>query len=203
MLNELDITDESIAAMMPRGSNAIKQLPADMPRWMARTIVAIDRFSLWIGRMAGWLILPLIVAMVYEIIARYAFTAPTVWAYDISRMIYGALFILGAGYGLSRGAHIRSDFLYRGWSVHTQGKVDAFLYLVFFLPAMLVFFWVAADWAWAAIERGERGMDTAWMPPLGPIKACLPIGILFLILQGISELLKSVYAATHGQWPNE
>ena len=60
-------------------------------------------------------------AMMYEVIARYLFTAPTVWAYDISRMVYGAMFVLGAGYALSKGVHIRSDFLYRKWSVRTQG----------------------------------------------------------------------------------
>ena len=62
--------------------------------------------------------------MVYEVIARYAFTAPTMWAYDISRMFAGALFMLGAGYGLSKGVHIRADFIYRNWSPRTQGIID-------------------------------------------------------------------------------
>jgi len=194
------MTDEMIAG---RRSDAIGKLPSDMPRWMARTIVAIDTFSLWVGRIVAWLAIPLIVAMVYEIAARYLFTAPTVWAYDTSRMLYGAMFILGAGYGLSKGIHIRSDFLYRDWSVRTQGKVDALLYLLFYFPSMLIFLWVAVDWAWTAVERGERGMDTAWMPLLGPVKSCLPFGVLFLIIQGVSELLKSLYAASKGRWPTE
>ena len=59
--------------------------------------------------------------MVYEVFARYYFTAPTVWAYDMSRMIYGAMFVLGAAYALSKGVHIRSDFLYRSWSVQHAG----------------------------------------------------------------------------------
>jgi TRAP-type mannitol/chloroaromatic compound transport system permease small subunit len=140
-------------------------------------------------------------AMVYEVVARYAFTAPTVWAYDVSRMLYGALFVLGAGYALSKGVHIRSDFLYRKWAIRTQGRVDTALYLVFYFPAMLIFLWVATQWGWASVVRGERGMDTAWMPLLGPVKTCLPIGIVFLLIQGISELLKSIHAARTGRWP--
>jgi len=192
------LTDELIAG---RRADGRAGLPDDMPRWMAKTIVAIDAFSLWTGRVVSWLAVPLMLAMVYEVIARYAFTAPTAWAYDISRMIFGASFVLGAAYALSKGVHIRSDFLYRNWSVRTQGRVDAALYLVFYFPSMIVFFWVASTWAWQSVERAERGMDTAWMPLLGPIKSCLPIGVAFLIVQGVSELLKSVHAARRGRWP--
>ncbi|MEZ5729902.1 MAG: TRAP transporter small permease subunit [Burkholderiaceae bacterium] len=194
----IEFADESIAT---RRSDRFDELPDDMPRWMVATIVTIDRISIWTGKIIGWLTLPLIVSMVYEIVMRYAFTAPTAWAYDLSRMFYGAMFVLGAGYALQKGVHIRSDFLNRDWSVKTQGLVDSALYLFLFLPAMVVFFYVSADWAWEAIDNGERGMDTAWMPLLGPIKACLPVGVLFLVLQGISELLKSWYAATRGRWP--
>jgi len=194
-----NLSDEMIAGR--RADASIAHLPEDMPRWMARTIVAIDRFSAWVGRIVSWLTLPLMGAMMYEVTARYLFTAPTMWAYDISRMLYGALFVLGAGYALSKGVHIRSDFLYRNWSVRTQGRVDAVLYLLFFFPSMLIFLWVAGNWAGISVTRGERGMDTAWMPLLGPIKSCLPIAVVFLLIQGVSELLKSLYAATKGRWP--
>jgi len=49
--------------------------------------------------------------------------------------------------------------------------------------------------------RGERGMDTAWMPYMGPIKTVLPVGVILLLIQGVSELLKSLYAARHNRWP--
>jgi TRAP-type mannitol/chloroaromatic compound transport system permease small subunit len=172
-----------------------------MPRWMAGTIAAIDGFNTWVGRIASWLTIPLLFAMVYEITARYLFTAPTLWAYDLSRMIYGAMFVIGAGYGLSKGVHIRSDFLYRNWPVRTQARVDATLYIVFYFPAMVVLLWVSTKWAWGSLSQGERGMDTAWMPLLGPIKSALPVGVLFLIVQGVSELLKSLHAARTGRWP--
>jgi len=194
------LTDEMIAG---RRADALGRLPEDMPRWMARTIVAIDLFSLWVGRIASWLTVPLMAAMIYEISARYLFLAPTLWAYDISRMIYGAMFVIGAGYALSKGVHIRSDFLYRNWTVKTQARVDATLYIVFYFPSMLIFLWVATQWAWGSLSQGERGTDTSFMPLLGPIKSCLPVAVLFLVVQGVSELLKALYAARKGEWPQQ
>ena len=197
-LDKLDVTDELIAE---RRKDYTGKLPEDMPLWMTKTITYIDQFSLWIGRIVCWLTLPLFGAMVYEVIARYAFIAPTMWAYDISRMLAGALFMLGAGYTLSKGVHIRADFIYRNWSEKTQGSVDLFLYFFFYFPGLAIFLWMATDFAYLSWFRGERGMDTAWMPMMGPIKTCLPVGVLLLLVQGVSEILKSYYAATKGRWP--
>ena len=195
---DLDTTDELIAESSQIDLN---NLPADMPGWMAETIRVIDTFSLWIGNIVSWLLIPICLAMVYEVLARKLFIAPTMWAYDISRMFYGALFVLGAAYALSRGVHIRADFLYRNWSARTQGRVDATLYLLFYFPGLLIFLWMSMDYALTAILRGERGMDTAWMPYMWPIKSTLPVGIVFLLIQGVSEFCKSLYAAQKGRWP--
>ena len=197
MSEELDVrSDEMIASR--RGDDF--DFPDDMPGWMQASIKTIDQVSIKFGILLSWLTVPLMLAMVYEVTARYVFTAPTAWAYDISRMLYGAMFMLGAGYALQKGVHIRSDFLYRNWSVKTQALVDITMYVFLFIPAMFVFLWVSADWAWMAVASGERGMETAWMPYLGPIKMTVPIGIVFLTLQGVSELFKSIYAYTHGKW---
>lgn len=179
------------------------ELPPDMPLWMARTITQIDLFSQWVGRIVCFMVIPIFVAMVYEIFVRYVFVAPTMWAYDVSRMLYGAMFMLAAGYALSRGVHIRADFIYRNFTPQTQGRIDLALYVVLFFPSMIVFLLASLDFAQLAWMRGEKGMDTAWMPHVGPIKSALPVGIAFLIIQGVSELLKSWYAATRGRWPNQ
>ena len=122
---KLDISDEMIAER--RGGSG--KMPDDMPNWMAKTIVNIDKFSKVIGNIVCWITMPLIIGMVYEVLARKLFLSPTIWAYDMSRFFYGALFMLGAGYALSKGVHIRADFLYRNFKVKTQGRVD-FLSLI-------------------------------------------------------------------------
>jgi TRAP-type mannitol/chloroaromatic compound transport system permease small subunit len=193
-----DVGDELLAGRRHR----LGRMPRDMPGWMAFIVLVVDTLNLWVGRTVAWLVLPLMAAMVYEITARYVFLAPTIWAFDVSRMLYGTMFMLGAAYALSRGVHIRADFLYRSWSVKTQGRVDSLLYLCLYFPALLIFAKIAFDYAAVSVARGERGMDTAWMPPLGPVKAALALGVALLVLQGISELIKSWYAATRGRWPD-
>ena len=141
--------------------------------------------------------------MVFEVLARKLFTAPTMWAYDMSRFLYGALFMLGAGYALSQGVHIRADFLYRNFKVKNQGLVDFWLYILFYFPGLLVFLYMTIGFVQESIMRGERGMDTTWMPYMWPIKSCLWFGIVFLLIQGISELFKSYYAMTKGKWPGK
>ena len=194
-----DVTDEMIAER--RTSSSLSNMPDDMPGWMAFLIYWIDTFNLWVGRIVCFLTLPLFLIVVYEVFMRYVFVAPTLWVYDLSRMLYGTLFMLGAGYALSKGIHIRADFIYRNFPVRTQGLVDAALYLLFYFPGMLVFLWVSMDFAGVSWVRMERGMDTAWMPYVAPIKTVLPIGVFFLLVQGVSEFLKSYYAATRGKWP--
>ena len=194
----LDKSDEMIAERR-QGTG---KMPEDMPQWMSSTIRNIDKWSKWIGNVVCWITMPLMIAMVYEVLARKLFLAPTMWAYDMSRFLYGALFMLGAGYALSRGVHIRADFLYRNFKVKTQGLIDFWLYLLFYFPGLLFFFYMTTGFVLESIKRGERGMDTAWMPYMWPIKACLWFGILFLLIQGISEVLKSYYAAKKGKWPD-
>ncbi len=196
---KLDISDEMIAER--RGGSG--KMPDDMPRWMALTITRIDLFSKWVGNIVCWITIPLILGMVYEVFARKLFLAPTIWAYDMSRFFYGALFMLGAGYALSKGVHIRADFLYRNFKIKTQGMIDFWLYLLFYFPGLIVFLYMTAGFVQESIMRGERGMDTTWMPYMWPIKTCLLIGIIFLLIQGISELLKSYWASTKSQWPGE
>ena len=194
---KLDISDEMIAER--RGGSG--KMPDDMPNWMAKSITGIDKFSKWVGYIVCWITIPLILGMVYEVFARKLFLAPTIWAYDMSRFFYGALFMLGAGYALSKGVHIRADFLYRNFKVKTQGIVDFWLYLLFYFPGLFVFLYMTTGFLKESIMRGERGMDTTWMPYMWPIKTCLWLGIVFLLIQGISELFKSYYAATKGKWP--
>tara|TARA_X000000368_G_scaffold395896_1_gene363759 strand:- start:55 stop:660 length:606 start_codon:yes stop_codon:yes gene_type:complete len=193
------MSDEMIAERR-QGSG---KMPEDMPKWMSSLILNIDKSSRMIGNVVCWITMPLMLAMVYEVIARKLFVAPTMWAYDMSRFLYGALFMLGAGYALSKGVHIRADFLYRNFKVKTQGLIDFVLYILFYFPGLLVFLYMTNTFVYESIIRAERGMDTAWMPYMWPIKACLWFGIVFLIIQGISEVLKCYYAATKGRWPDQ
>jgi TRAP-type mannitol/chloroaromatic compound transport system permease small subunit len=166
---------------------------------LVRVIRGIDTVSDWSGRIAGWLVIPLILVMAWEIAVRYV-AKPTFWAFDLSYMLYGALFMMGAAYTLHRGSHIRTDFLYQMWPVKVQASVDAFCYLFLFFPGIAVFFWLSIDFAVVSWRREERSMSSAWMPYLYPLKTVLPVALGLLLLQGIAEFLKCVHAFRTGEW---
>ena len=166
---------------------------------LVRLIRAIDAISDWSGRIFAWLIVPLIVVMTWEICVRYA-AHPTQWAYDLSYMIYGAMFMLGAAYTLYRGSHIRTDFLYQAWPVKVQALVDAACYLLLFFPGIAIFLWIGTEFAWQSYIRSERSVGSSWMPVIYPLKAVLPIATAMLLLQGLAEFLKCIHALRTGTW---
>ncbi len=166
---------------------------------MVRTIHVIDTFSNWSGKAIAWLILPLVFGLTYEGFARYLFNAPTEWAFDLSYMLYGTLFMLGAHYALLRGAHIRTDMLWEKFSDRKKGIIDSIAYIAFFFPAMAMFFFASVDEAWHAFKINELSEQTAWRPILWPFKAVVPLTAVLLLIQGISEFLKSLYAWRSGR----
>jgi TRAP-type mannitol/chloroaromatic compound transport system permease small subunit len=163
-----------------------------------RAVRAIDRFTDVTGTWVAWLNIPLVLAVSYEVVARYAFNAPTIWSYDITYMLYGTIFMLGAAYALHKGAHIRTDFFFEKWSVRTQGTIDSIAYIVFFFPSLVMFLVVGWDEAWYSFVIGETSEQTPWRPILWPFKMVIPLTCLLLIVQGVSETIKSVYAARTG-----
>jgi len=168
------------------------------PPSLAKAIRIIDGISILSGKAVGWMILPMVFSLVYEVFARYLFNAPTIWASDISQILYGMFFMLGSAYALQRQQHIRTDFLYGKWSVRTRGLVDAALYIVFYFPALIVFLWFGIEYAHRSILFNERIVTSAWMPIIWPLKLAIPVSTLLLLVQGVSELAKSLHGAITG-----
>jgi TRAP-type mannitol/chloroaromatic compound transport system permease small subunit len=158
----------------------------------------IDGFTDSVGLAVAWLNVPLVLAVVYEVVARYFFHAPTIWAYDVTYMLYGTIFMLGAAYALHKGAHIRTDFFFESWSTRTKGIIDSIAYIALFFPTLLVFLYVSAGEAWHGFLINETSEQTPWRPLLWPFKAVVPLTCLLLIIQGISEVIKSLHAVFTG-----
>jgi len=165
---------------------------------LIRLVNAIDKFTDTTGSWISWLAVPLVAAVSYEVIARYFFNAPTIWSFDVTFMLYGTLFMLGSAYALHKGAHIRTDFFFERWSVRTKGTIDAIAYLVFFFPSLIVFFFVSWNEGWYAFQIGETSEQTPWRPILWPFKMVVPLTCVLLLIQGVSETIKSVWAARTG-----
>ena len=161
---------------------------------MLRVAHAIDRFTERSGLWIAWLLAPLLGAVAWEVVARYVFDAPTRWAYEAIYMLYAALFMLGAAYGLRVGAHVRTDFLWQRWRPRTRAAIEIVAYVALFFPGMLLFLFSGLEFTWDSWRANERSADSSWLPPLWPLKALVPLSSLLLMVQGFSELLKSLHA---------
>jgi TRAP-type mannitol/chloroaromatic compound transport system permease small subunit len=151
-----------------------------------RIVAAIDGLSTATGWLAGWLILPMTLGVAYEVVARYAFNAPTKWSGTLTYMLYGSQFMLAAAYTLLKDGHIRTDVFYERWSARTRAIVDGLSYVLFFFPGMLFVLYAGAVLAWESWLIRERAGP--W--PLYPLKAVIPLSAALLLLQGLSELIK-------------
>ena len=163
-----------------------------------RIVRVIDRFTDFTGTLVAWLNVPLVAVVAYEVIARYGFGAPTIWSFDLTFMLYGTIFMLGSAYALHKGAHIRTDFFFEQWSIRTRGWIDSIAYVGFFFPALIVFLVVSWDEGWYAYTINEVSEQTPWRPILWPYKMVIPATCLLLLIQGISETIKCLYAARTG-----
>jgi TRAP-type mannitol/chloroaromatic compound transport system permease small subunit len=164
-------------------------------------IGVIDRFNTLVGKIFGWCIVLLTGAVCYEVVSRYAFGAPTWWAFDVSWMLYGALFMMAGAYTLARNGHVRGDFLYRQWPERTQAKIDLILYIVFFFPGILALVyagWRFAHFSWLINEKSPFSPDgiIIW-----PVKMLIPVTGVLMTLQGIAEVFRCIICIQTGQWP--
>jgi len=164
-------------------------------------LIAIDRINTWVGKIGAWCIVALSVAIFYEVVARYAFRAPTTWAYDVSYMLYGALFMLAGAYTLSRNGHVRGDFLYRQWRPRRQAAMDLALYLLFFFPGILALIYAGWDFAKLSWLIKERSSVSPFGPPVYHFKMLIPFAGLLMLLQGIAETIRCLLCLKTGQWP--
>jgi TRAP-type mannitol/chloroaromatic compound transport system permease small subunit len=160
-----------------------------------------DSLSAWFGKAFGWLIILMTFGMSYEVLVRYLFNSPTPWALDISFIMYGTLFMMGGAYTLSRGGHVRGDFLYRLWSDRTQAKVDLTLYILFFFPGILAL--VFAGWKYASRSWGyaEVSVNSPAGIPIYQFKTVIVAAGILLIIQGIAQVFRCIICIREGQWP--
>jgi TRAP-type mannitol/chloroaromatic compound transport system permease small subunit len=163
----------------------------------------IDRFTSLAGNIVGWMLIPMILGLTYEVVARYAFGAPTIWAYDMTFMLYGAFFMLGASYTLQKKGHIRTDMFYDNWPPRKQALVDLVCYILFFYPFALIFLIEGWEYFYKAFTTDERFVSSPWMAITWPFKLVLPLSGFLLFIQGLSEGGKCLVAIRSNQWPLE
>ena len=168
---------------------------------MLGTIFFIDKISSWFGKAFAWLIMVMTLGVSYEVFMRYVMADPTSWAFDVTYIMYGALFMMAGAYTLSRDGHVRADFLYRLWKPRTQATVELVLYFLFFFPGVTAL--IFAGWRYAA--RSWRYMEVSTFSPANiPIyqfKAIIVAAGVIIFIQGIGQVLRCIMCIRTGAWP--
>ncbi len=158
----------------------------------------MDRFLTWIdasnrrvGNAVKWLILILTAVMVYDVIMRYLFNAPTVWGFDVSYMLGGTFFILGMGYTLLRDKHVRVDVFSARFSARTKAWIEVILGLLLFFPAFGLLLYQLVPYVLRSWLDQEKSLESFWRPPIYPFKTMLLIGVALLLLQGLGGFIRN------------
>ena len=168
---------------------------------MDRVVFFINKLSMWIGHAFAWCILVLTFAISYEVFVRYALRDPTAWAFDVSYIMYGALFMMAGAYTLSRDGHVRGDVFYRLWPPRVQAGVELVLYFLFFFPGVLALVYAGYDYAAESVGWGEASINSPAGVKIYPLKIILPVSAFFLLLQGIAESIRCIQCLRTGEWP--
>lgn len=151
---------------------------------------AIDRISRAIAMLAMALIVGLIISMFYEVVARYGFNDPTIWSYDISYMLNGTIFLLGAGFVLRKNLHVRVDFLSTSLPVRVQHAINLVFDLFILLPALAWVSYRATGAAWHSFVTDAVEVVSPWAPLIWPFEAGIALGLVGLLLQTIATIVR-------------
>ncbi len=163
---------------------------------LERLCPTLDRIGWLLAVIAMAEVVVIIAVQLYEVVARYAFNAPTLWGSDIAYMTNGTLFLLGAAYTLRMGAHIRIDFIAVRLPLRLQHAINLLFYAAIFLPLLWYVGSASATKTWRAYLKGELESMSAWEPLVWPFYAGMTIGLFGLALQVLSETLRHLVGIT-------
>ncbi|OHD28333.1 MAG: C4-dicarboxylate ABC transporter permease [Spirochaetes bacterium GWB1_59_5] len=157
----------------------------------AKTYVKyIDATSRLVGKVVMYLIFVMMGILLYDTISRTVFGKPNIWAVELTQFIMAAYYLLGGGFTLLIGGHVRMDLFYSRWS--KKGKVIADI--ITFIPLfiyMIILLWGGIQGIQYAIEF-KQVTYSAWGPQVTPIKFFMVAGLALMFLQIISELIKDI-----------
>jgi TRAP-type mannitol/chloroaromatic compound transport system permease small subunit len=168
-----------------------------------RILLAIDQLSKSVGHAFAWCIIILTFGTTYEVFVRYVLNNPTSWAFDMSYILYGGLFIMSGAYALSRNSHVRADVFYRLWPVRWQAGSELVLYFIFFFPGVTALMIAGYGYAADSIRMGEVSVNSPVGVPIYQLKALIPIAGALLWIQGVAQVIRCILCLKTGRWPSQ
>lgn len=167
---------------------------------MQAVLLAVDRFSTWIGKAFAWSVVLLTLLISWEVFSRYVLNKPHAWVLDAQIMLYGTLFMTAGAYTLSKNGHVRGDVLYGFLRPRTQAIIDLTLYVIFFLPGVIALTWAGWVYFQESLAINEQTFSADALP-LYPFKFVIPLAGGVLLLQGVVEIIRCILCIQTGAWP--
>ena len=161
----------------------------------------IDQLSKSVGHAFAWCIVILILGTSYEVFVRYILDDPTGWAFDMSSILYGGLFLMAGAYALSRGSHVRGDIFYRLMPTRVQAGIELVLFIIFFNPGILALMYSGWSYAMDSVRIHEVSVNSPIGVPIWQLKLVIPAAGFLLAVQGIAEILRCIICIRTGEWP--
>ena len=168
---------------------------------MRNFISFADNLSTTVGKSFSWCIVVLMFGTCYEVIMAYVFNAPTLWNFDLSMQMYGAILMMSGAYCLATESHVRGDVIYRLFKPKIQGWIDLILYFIFFFPGVIALAFYGYEYAALAWKIKETSWSSPAQIQIYMVKSMIPAAGVLLIIQGVSEVFRSVICIQTGHWP--
>lgn len=160
-------------------------------------LTVIDTFNARVGQVIALILLPTLFCILYEIIARYVFAKPTMWASELMIYFCAVFYVLGAAWTLQVGRHVKIDMVYSRLSPRGQRILDLITF-PFFTLYLVMLLWVGFRFALDSIAIRESS-GTPWNPPIYPMKSIFVIGCAMLLLQGAAKFIRDIYYVKSGK----
>ena len=160
-----------------------------MPRVLVKFVRFVDRLNRYVGLFAMYLIFAMIGILVFSSLTKFT-PYPPIWTLEMAQFAMVAYYLLGGGYSMQEHAHVRMDLMYSRWSDRTKAIFDALTVfcLIFYLCVLL---YGGFSSTFYSINYGERSYS-AWRPYMAPIKIIMVVGMILMLLQAISMLIKDI-----------
>lgn len=164
---------------------------------LASFLKVVDAISEWSGKGIAYLILPGILILALEVVLRYVFDSPTMWAHGTTQRIFATYYILSGAYIFRYNKHVSVDIVYNRFSLRTRANLSLIGSLFFFVFCG-VMLWKGIDFAWTSLSQLEPDA-TPWRAPLYPFKMMIPLGALLILLQGLAKFIRDLMTVITGR----
>lgn len=165
---------------------------------MRRILATIDSISEWSGKLISVFIFFLAFLLLYDVVMRFAFNAPTIWCHELALHFFGAYAVLAGPYVLLHDEHVKIDIVYNRFSKRGRAIIDCLTYPLFFLFIGLLF-WHGYNIGIRAVQMGQTVSPSPWASPLWPVKLAIPLAAFLMLLQGLAHYIRTLNLAFTGK----